>query len=83
MYNTLRRFFSFCDNENRKKFYYAIAIGLVNSFFIALKIVAVSIMFDAVITSATENAPFNPNAIWQSLLVMLISVIGATVKKSR
>ena len=81
MYNTLRRFFSFCDNENRKKFYYAIAIGLVNSFFIALKIVAVSIMFDAVITSATENAPFNPNAIWQSLLVMLISVIGATVTK--
>ena len=81
MFDTLRRFFLFCDKENRKKFYYAIILGVVNSFFIVLKIVAVSVMLQSVIEATTQGTAFDTAAIVQSVLIMLASIAGGIVTK--
>ena len=44
MFETLIKFFKFCDEENRKKFTGSIFVGILNSFFMALRIGAVAVM---------------------------------------
>ena len=81
MFEILGRFFNFCDKENRRKFHLAIAIGVVNSFFMALRIAAVAVMISGTIESLLDNVPFTPKTIWLSLGIMAFSLLGAIVTK--
>ena len=51
MFTTLRKFFAFCDEEDRKKLYIAIGLGVVKAVFAALRISAIG----AVVTGIIEN----------------------------
>ena len=79
MFETLRNFFRFCDKENRKKFYGSIIVGIVNAFFMALRIAAVAVMLRGVIGTAVEGQPFEKSTIWISFAIICVSVLGAII----
>ena len=79
MFETLRNFFRFCDKENRKKFYGSIIVGIVNAFFMALRIAAVAVMLCGVIGTAVEGQPFEKSTIWISFAIICVSVLGAII----
>ena len=81
MFEILKRFFDFCDKENRNKFYAAIALGVVNSFFMALRIAAIAVMMQGVIRAATGAEAFSSKTIWLSFGIMAFSVAAAIVTK--
>ena len=79
MFETLRNFFRFCDKENRKKFYGSIIVGIVNAFFMALRIAAVAVMLRGVIGTAVEGQPFEKSTIWISFAIICVSVLGVII----
>ena len=81
MFEILQRFFNFCDRENRRKFHLAMIIGVVNSFFMALRIAAVAVMISGIIESLKDGVPFTANTIWLSLGIMSFSLLGAIITK--
>ena len=81
MFESLIKFFKFCDEENRKKFYGSIIVGIFNSLFMALRIGAVAVMLRGVIATAIEGAAFEKNTIWLSFAIMCVSVIGGIVTR--
>ncbi len=81
MFEILGRFFNFCDKENRRKFHLAMIIGIVNSFFMALRIAAVAVMISGIIRSLKDGVPFTAKAIWLSLGIMSFSLLGAIITK--
>ncbi len=81
MFETLVKFFKFCDKENRNKFYGSIIVGVFNSLFMALRIGAVAVMLRGVIGNAVEGNPFDKKTIWTSLIIMIISVIGGVITR--
>ena len=81
MFDTLIKFFNFCNAENRHKFYGSIIVGIFNSFFMALRIGAMAVMLQGVIRHVQGVAPFTMDIVWLSLGIMVASLIGATVTK--
>ena len=81
MFEILQRFFNFCDKENRRKFYSAIAIGDLNSFFMALRIAAVAVMIQGIIASVKDGIPFTSKTILLSSAIMSFSIIAAIITK--
>ncbi|WP_294427746.1 ABC transporter ATP-binding protein [uncultured Treponema sp.] len=81
MFEILGRFFNFCDKENRRKFHLAMIIGVVNSFFMALRIAAVAVMISGIIRSLKDGVPFTANTIWLSFGIMSFSLVGAIITK--
>lgn len=81
MFEILRRFFNFCDKENRNKFYSAIVIGVFNSFFMALRIAAVAVMIQGLIATIKDGQPFTTKTILLSLAIMAFSLIAAIITK--
>ena len=81
MFETLRKFFKFCDEENRKKFKGSIIVGIFNSLFMALRIGAVAVMLRGVIATAIDGAPFETNTIWLSFAIMCVSIIGGIITR--
>ncbi len=81
MFEILRRFFNFCDKENRNKFYSAIVIGVFNSFFMALRIAAVAVMIQGLIATIKDGEPFTAKTILLSLAIMAFSLIAAIITK--
>ena len=81
MFEILKRFFNFCDPEERRKFNASIAIGVANSFFMALRIAAVAVMMNGVIAAAIDGELFEAKTIWLSLAIMAFSLAAAIVTK--
>ena len=81
MFEILRNFFNFCDKENRNKFYASIALGVVNSFFMALRIAAIAVMMQGLIRTITQGEPFTTRTIWLSFAIMIFSVTAAIITK--
>lgn len=81
MFDTLIKFFNFCDAENRRKFIGSIIIGVFNSFFMALRIGAMAVMMQGIIRHVQGVAPFTMDTVWLSFGIMVGSLIGATVTK--
>lgn len=81
MFEILRRFFNFCDKENRNKFYSAIVIGIFNSFFMALRIAAVAVMIQGLIATIKDGEPFTAKTILLSFAIMTLSLIAAIITK--
>ena len=78
MLEILRKFFHFCDERERKKFYRSIVLGVLAALFSALKIPAVGVMLGAILTGGVTA-----KTILMSLSIMLISVIGSSILKYR
>ena len=81
MFETLQKFFRFCDAENRKKFYGSIIVGIFNSLFMALRIGAVAVMLGGLIETAVYGKSFETKTIWLSLAIMCVSMIGGIITK--
>lgn len=78
MIEILKKFFDFCDRRERREFYVSIALGVVAALFSALKLPAIGVMLQAVLAGQ-----ITAKAIWLSLGIMLISVIGASLLRYR
>ena len=76
MLDILKKFFAFCDEKDRKKFYVSILLGVAAALFSALKIPAAGVMLQAVVQGAVTT-----RAILLSLGLMLVSVIGSSLLK--
>ena len=78
MLEILRKFFNFCDERERKEFYCSIVLGVVAALFSALKIPAIGVMLQAILTGGVTT-----KAILFSLAIMLVSIIGSSLLKYR
>lgn len=71
MFGTLRKFFRFCNDGDRRKLYTAIALGVLKALFAALRIIAIAVIADGI----TGNDLTMRN-VWIALLIMVVSVLG-------
>lgn len=78
MLEILKKFFRFCDERERREFYISIVLGVLAALFSALKIPAIGVMLQAILTDGVTA-----KTILLSLSIMLISVIGSSILKYR
>lgn len=78
MVDIIRKFFRFAGDENRKKFRLSIFLGLVQAFFDALKIPAIANMVKAMLSGQVTGKD-----IWISFGIMVVSIVGAGLAKSK
>ena len=71
MFDTLKRFFAFCCEKNRKKLYKSITLGVIKAIFEAMKIPAIALMMSGVLDGNVTMLH-----ILGSLGIMLVSVGG-------
>ena len=70
MLSTLKKFFDFCTEEDRKKFYTSVCLGVLKAFIVAFRIPAIGLVVMAII-----NNDVSMQTVWLSLGIMLLSVI--------
>ena len=78
MIKTIKKFFAFCGEENRKKFVLSVWLAVLQAFFEALKIPAIAVMIRALIM---EN--MRSQDILIALGIMVFSIAGAGLIKSK
>lgn len=78
MFKILRNFFDFCNTEDRKRFYTSIVLSLFQAMFEALKIPAIACMVSALLDDDVTK-----KTCLTCLCIMLVSIIGAGVAKSK
>jgi ATP-binding cassette subfamily B protein len=78
MFQILKNFFDFCNAEDRKRFYISIVLSLVQAMFEALKIPAIACM-----VSALLDQNVTAKTCLTCLFIMLVSIIGAGIAKSK
>ena len=71
MFKTLKRFFDFCDREDRNKLYLAIVLGVIKAVFAALRITAIAVVVQGLISGNMTMRHF-----WLSLGIMVVSLLG-------
>ncbi len=71
MFRTLKKFFDFCDRENRSKLYLALVLGIFKAMFSMLRIPAAGVVLQGIL----ENNMTMKN-VWISLSIMGVSVLG-------
>ncbi len=74
MLEMLRKFFNFCDEENRNKFYKAVALGVIDAIFGAMKIPAAFFAIDAIVKNN-----ITVNTFLYVLGFMLVGTVGKMV----
>ena len=70
MLSTLKKFFDFCTEEDRKKFYTSVCLGVLKAFIVAFRIPAIGLVVMAII-----NNDVSMQTVWLFLGIMLLSVI--------
>ena len=70
MLSTLKKFFDFCTEEDRKKFYTSVCLGVLKAFIVAFRIPAIGLVVMAII-----NNDVSMQTVGLSLGMMLLSVI--------
>ena len=78
MFKILKRFFDFCDENNRKKFYTAVVLGLLQAIFEALKIPAIAYMVRALLHDSVDS-----HTCLVCLGIMLVCIVGAGIVKNK
>ncbi|EEV20101.1 conserved hypothetical protein TIGR03982 [Treponema vincentii ATCC 35580] len=78
MLKVIRKFFAFCGEENRRKFITSIKLNVIQALFEALKIPAIAVMIRALMNGTVET-----KNILLSLGIMLISIAGSGLLKSK
>ena len=71
MFATLKRFFDFCNEEDRKKLYTAIALGVVKAVFAALRISAIAVIVMGILDKDMTN-----KNIKYAILILAASLLG-------
>lgn len=74
MLKILMKFFKFCNEENRKKFYKSIALGVIDAMFAGMKIPAAYFAIDAIV-----NNNITVNTFLLVMGFMLLSTVGKMV----
>ena len=84
MLKVIRRFFSFCGKENRRKFVASVWLGALIALFEALKIPAIAVMVRALLpVELGGNGGITSNDIFMSLGIMLVSILGSGLLKAK
>ena len=78
MFKILKNFFDFCSTEDRKRFYTSIVFSFIQAVFEALKIPAIACMVNALLK---QNV--TAKTCLTCLCIMVVSVIGAGITKSK
>ena len=78
MLKVIRKFFAFCGEENRRKFITSIRLNVIQALFEALKIPAIAVMIRALMSGTVDTKD-----ILLSLGIMLISIAGSGLLKSK
>ena len=78
MLEILRKFFRFCGGRERREFYSSIVLGVIAALFSALKLPAIGVMLQAILTGGVTA-----KTILQALTIMLVSVVGSSLLKYR
>lgn len=71
MFTTLKRFFDFCNEDDRKKLYLAIGLGVIRAIFAALRISAIG----AVVMGILDGNMTSKN-VWLAAAILAASVLG-------
>ena len=71
MFSSLKTFFNFCGKENRKKFNKSIVLGVFFALFEALRIPAIAVILQAILLNNITD-----KAIWTSVIIMIVSILG-------
>ena len=78
MLEILKKFFRFCNERERREFYDSIVLGVIAALLSALKLPAIAVCLQAILTGGTTS-----KAIILSLIIMLVSVISSSLLKYR
>ena len=78
MLEILRKFFYFCDRRERREFYISIVLGVAAALLSALKLPAIDVMLQAILTGG-----MTAKTILLSFAIMLVSIIGSSLLKYR
>lgn len=78
MLEILRKFFRFCDTRERREFYTSIVLGVIAALFSALKLPAIGVLLQAILTGGVTA-----ETILLSLAIMLVSATGSSLLKYR
>lgn len=78
MFGSLKKFFDFCSEKNRKKFYLSIVLGVIEAMFSALRIPAIWIVVNAVLTDTVSA-----KTIWTVVALMALSVLASGILGSK
>lgn len=73
MLEMIKKFFGFCSDKNRKKFYISIVLGVIEAMFTAMKIPAAFVAVKAVLDNS-----ISAKAILTVIALMLVSTVGKT-----
>jgi ATP-binding cassette subfamily B protein len=71
MFTTLKKFFDFCNAEDRKKLYLAIGLGVIRAIFAALRISAIGVIVMGILDENMTN-----KNIWIAVAILATSVLG-------
>ena len=71
MFTTLKKFFDFCNVEDRKKLYTAIGLGVVRAIFAALRISAIGVVITGILDDNMSD-----KHIWTAIAILAASVLG-------
>ncbi|MCR5233642.1 MAG: ABC transporter ATP-binding protein/permease [Lachnospiraceae bacterium] len=82
MFRTLKKFFDFCGEKERKQFYLSIFLSVFNAFFIALRIPAIYVVINAILedslsvnTASTAVGIIIASIILQTLVTMKTTML--------
>ena len=74
MYRTLKKFFDFCGETERKQFYLSIFLGVFNAIFVALRIPAVFVVIRAILEGS-----LSAKEAYIAVGIMLASIVLQTL----
>ncbi len=74
MFRTLKKFFDFCEEKERKQFYLSIFLSVFNAFFIAMRIPAIYVVIKAIL----ENN-LSVNTVYTVMGIIVASIILQTL----
>ncbi len=71
MFQTLKKYFGFCNEQNRKKLYTAMFLGVFKAIFAAFRIPAIAVILQGIL-----NNDMSMQNVWISLAIMGASILG-------
>lgn len=85
MYRTIKKFFEFCGEKERKQFYLSIFLGIFNAFFIAMRIPAVYVVIKAILDDelSKKHAYIGAGIIFASIVLQTIISMKTTMLQTR
>ena len=78
MLEILKKFFRFCNERERREFYVSIVLGVIAALLSALKLPAIAVCLQAILTGGMTS-----KVIILSLIIMLVSVVSSSLLKYR